>query len=108
MQRAEIIIQVNISLSTNSRYLFDINRLVSDHNMTLVGATWLRATTDDYVTYRLVAREPGNEASLCAKYPGYSKPCPTSGSTKAFVINNVPMLVVGLCNIMFMAFSALH
>ncbi|XP_052239058.1 uncharacterized protein LOC127850223 [Dreissena polymorpha] len=93
---------------SNGRYLFDINRLVSDHNMTLVGANWLRATTDDYVTYRLVAREPGNEASLCAKYPGYSKPCPTSGSTKAFVINNVPMLFVGLCNIMFMAFSALH
>ncbi|XP_052239157.1 uncharacterized protein C56G2.4-like isoform X2 [Dreissena polymorpha] len=93
---------------SDGRYLFDINRLVSDHNMTLVGANWLRATTDDYVTYRLVAREPANENSLCANYPGYSKPCPTSGSSRAFMMHKISLLFVGLSlRFVYIVFSAL-
>lgn len=61
------------------RCLYDINRAVSENNLTLVGATWFRATTDAYVRQRYIER--GNpETEVCKGQPGYSKPCSTQGS----------------------------
>lgn len=64
------------------RCLFDINRLVSENNLTLVGATWFRSTTDDYVYYRQIARSPRQEGTICKR--AYSKyidsTCPIAGT----------------------------
>ncbi|KAH3806192.1 hypothetical protein DPMN_005857 [Dreissena polymorpha] len=80
--------------------------------MKLVGATWLRATTDDYVTYRRVAIEPTSESALCAAYPGYGNPCPNSGSTMGPTSEStraLPLMIVGLTlNSVCMAFPALR
>ncbi|XP_060564390.1 uncharacterized protein LOC132723646 [Ruditapes philippinarum] len=64
------------------RCLFDINRLVSENDLTLVGATWFRSTTDDYVYYRQIARNPSQETTICkGGYSNYIDPtCPVASS----------------------------
>ena len=63
------------------RCLFNINQAVTDNGLSLVGATWMLADTDDFVIYNQVLSNPGNVNSICDGYPGYDNPCPTAASS---------------------------
>lgn len=65
-----------------NRCLWDINRMVSDYQMTLVGANYVRAVYDDYVIYRYIQRNNTDayKDSICSGRQGYGNPCPASGS----------------------------
>ncbi|XP_053376520.1 uncharacterized protein LOC123534091 [Mercenaria mercenaria] len=58
-----------------NRCLYNINEAVAENNLELVGATWLRATTDEYVIYRNI-QKGDNEDQQCQGQEGYTNPCP--------------------------------
>ncbi|KAL4224212.1 hypothetical protein ACF0H5_017665 [Mactra antiquata] len=79
----------NCYSSLVGRCLFDINQAVAENNLTLVGATWFRATKDPYVLKRRV--DSGmDEAEECKLQPNYPLVCETSGSniitTSVFIV----------------------
>jgi len=75
------------------RCLYDINTAVSENMLTLVGASWLTAETDDYVIYRNANGNATAEAELCDGRPSYSNPCSTSG-TPIITISSVVIVTL--------------
>ena len=71
------------SMSVFCRCLLNINGLVSDQNLKLVGVTWMRATTDIYVAFQHIYINGDNASQWCTGMPGYKGDmnCPTGFST---------------------------
>ncbi|XP_052800952.1 uncharacterized protein LOC128231795 [Mya arenaria] len=83
--------------ANNARYLFDINRLVSEQSLTLVGASWFRATTDPYTITRVLGRDSSQSESLCATIPGGKpEPCPTSAASTLPLSGALPFTTLAL------------
>ena len=66
-----------------SRCLFNIDGLLADKNLQLVGVTWLRATTDIYVAFQRIYTAGLSMSQWCTGMQGYNgdPSCPTGLST---------------------------
>jgi len=77
--------------------------LESDNDLTLVGANWMSANTDDYVMKNQVDSGATTEAIVCKGKPEYDDPCPTGGSSNMFnsfnLIGYISMAFVLLCTL---------
>lgn len=82
---------------TDKRCLYNINQAVSDHSLQLVGASWMRADTDEYVIKMNLDKDSSQEEQLCTGREGYDNPCPTSGATgPKFFFNSAFFLIISL------------
>ena len=65
------------------RCLFNIDGLVADKTLQLVGATWLRATTDIYVAFQRIYSAGESVSQWCNGMQGYkgNPSCPAGLST---------------------------
>ncbi|KAJ8312400.1 hypothetical protein KUTeg_009773 [Tegillarca granosa] len=61
--------------SLSGRCLFDVSRMVSDNNLKLVGASWFKATNDEYVRHNHANRNRDNIATICKGVAGYTPNC---------------------------------
>ena len=65
------------------RCLFNIDGLVADKNLKLVGVTWMRTITDIYVAFQRIFTAGGSVSQWCTGMQGYNgdPSCPTGFST---------------------------
>lgn len=71
---------VNCSWAFRGRCRFDVMTMVSEHNLKLVGASWMTARFDEFVRELYIQAGMTPRCSACHGVPGYENPCPSHGN----------------------------
>ena len=82
------------------RCLFEVERFVTENQLSFLGASWYNATSDAYVAY--IKQQQGELAKdVCALIPGYEDPCPSAASSLSMFLEKK---AIGIFTLMLFIF----